>query len=294
MKLKIFFLATPQIAVASLETIAALGFCEIAAVGVLPDRKSGRGMSKLACPVKVAAERLNLAILEIESREKLQQIHQNLEFDLALVIGFGMIFPAEILNEKMYLNVHFSLLPAFRGASPVQGAILAGQKFSGISIQKMEPKLDSGPIFWSQKYSIVGKKTSEVWEDFGQKTAEILPKFLQDFDQKSPAPQNEKDATFCGKIRKQDGKIDPKKESAARIFQKYLAFDVWPQIFVETEKGVVKLIQISKQKTPESVAISCAEGSEIYVQIAQLPSKKPAKIKDILRGNPNLFSSCQT
>ncbi len=291
MKYKILFFGTSNIAVPSLEKIANNSNFEIVGVGVFPDKKIGRKQVLQKNDVKIKAEELKLPILEIKKKSDLVSIYENKKFDVAVVIAFGMIFPKSILQDSKFLNVHFSLLPKLRGASPVQSAILQGNTKSGISIQKMVEKLDSGDLLWQKSFSVKGMKTSEVFAYFSQETAEYLPKIIDNFCQNKITPvfQNEKEATFCGKFEKKDGEIFPKKETADIIWQKFLAFDIFPKIFLQTPKGSVRLTEIFKEPVEKAVKLICADNSEIYIIRAQLAGKKEMSVLDIVRGNPNLF-----
>ena len=101
--------------------------------------------------------------------------------------------------------------------------------------------------------------------------------------------QDEKNATFCGKFEKADGEIFPKEESAEAVWRKYLAFDVWPGVFIETKYGNMKLGKISREVSEKSLALECSDGENIYIEEAQIPGKKMMKISDILQGKPDLF-----
>ena len=202
-----------------------------------------------------------------------------------------MIFPSQILSSKKFINVHFSLLPKYRGASPVQSAILDGVKASGITWQIMAPKLDSGDILLQKKYNISNEKTSTIWHNFSQKTAQEFPSFLNKyFDHKlKPIPQNQEKATFCGKFQKKDGKINFKTMISEDIYKKFCAFDVWPGIFVKTKKGNIKLNDISLTPSPTSHKITCKNNSKIFLKKIQIPGKKPTPILEVLKGNKHVF-----
>jgi len=294
MKKKIFFFGTPNIAVPSLKELSKLDNIEIIGVGVFPDRKVGRKQILTPCPVKVISQRLNLPITEINNKEDLISIFNNNEIDLGIVIAFGMIFPKEILNKPKFgvVNVHFSLLPKYRGASPVQSSILAGEKTSGITFQKMVKELDAGDILLQKEFEIQNKKTSEVFEEFSHQTAKLFPSFLdQLFNSKiTPLPQDKSKKTLCTKFKKSDGEIFPKKETATEIWQKYLALDMWPGIYLQTRKGNLKLTEISLFPTENSFGLNCVDNTKLFIQQAQLPGKKAMDVQDVLRGNKDLFS----
>lgn len=294
MKKKIFFFGTPEISVPSLEAISKLDDVEVIGVGVFPDRKVGRKQVLTPCPVKVAAKSLNLPVVEINNKEGLVNIFQDRDVDLGIVIAFGMIFPAEVLSQPEYgvVNVHFSLLPKYRGASPVQSAILAGDKTSGITFQQMRKELDAGDILLQEELDIQNKKTSTIFNEFAHHTAELIPSFLDKiFTSKiTPLPQEESKKTLCTKFQKKDGEVFPTKETASKIWQKYLALDIWPGIYLATNKGNLKLTEISLVPTDNFHELSCAKDTSLFIKRAQLPGKNEMDIQDILRGNPDLFS----
>ncbi len=310
MKKRIFFFGTPEIAVPALEKLALQANSgqaknsniEIVGVGCPSDKKVGRKRVLTACPVKKSAKNLGLKVYEVNNKKEVREIYEKLSFDLAIVIAFGVIFPAKILDIPKFgtINVHFSLLPKFRGASPVQSAILAGEKESGITFQQMVKELDAGDILWQKSWNIENKKTSELWNFFAEKTAEEFPEFLEKLFTKNlqKLPQDENLATFCGKFEKKDGEIFPEKETAEEIWRKFLAFDVWPGIFISTKYGKVKLGEIKfisseaekRDFGDKSFELKCAKNSKIYISQAQIPGKKIMPIADILRGKPDLFS----
>ena len=309
MKKRIFFFGTPEIAVPALEKLALQSNSgqaknsniEIVGVGCPSDKKVGRKRVLTPCPVKKSAKNLGLKVYEVNNKKEVREIYEKIDFDLAIVIAFGVIFPAKILDIPKFgtINVHFSLLPKFRGASPVQSAILAGEKESGITFQQMVKELDAGDILWQKSWNIENKKTSELWNFFAEKTAEEFPEFLEKLftNNLQKLPQDANLSTFCGKFEKADGEIFPEKEAAEEIWRKFLAFDIWPGIFISTKYGKVKLGEIKfisseaekRDFVENSFALKCADNSVIYILQAQIPGKKMMPIIDVLRGKPDLF-----
>ncbi len=297
MKKRVFFFGTPEIAVPALEELTKISDIEIVGVGCPRDKKIGRKRILTPCAVKSSAKKLGLKVFSVNNKQEVEKIYEKFEFDLAIVIAFGVIFPAKILNFPKFgtINVHFSLLPKFRGASPVQSAILAGEKESGITFQQMVKELDAGDILWQKKWDIQNQKTSELWNFFAKKTAEELPEFLKKlFSRKiKPQKQDEHKATFCGKFVKNDGEIFPEKNTADEVWRKYLAFDVWPEIFIKTKYGKIKLKKISREPVPDSFGLRCLNNSEIYIIEAQIPGKRVMLIKEILHGYRDLFEKME-
>lgn len=292
---KTLFFGTPHIAVPALKAIAALANYEIVGVGVFPDKAVGRKQILTPCPVKQAAQELCLPIHEISNKTELVEMFKTVEHDLSIVIAFGMIFPAEVLELTTLgvVNVHFSLLPEYRGASPVQQAILDGQLESGITWQRMVSALDAGDILWQRLYDIRDKTTAQIWEEFADLTAQEMPSFLDAYtkNQVSAITQKESEATFCGKFKKTDGQMDLNTHSATQIYNAWRAFQPWPGVSVNTAKGLLKLHDASLEPSENRVEITAAGGSKLWVKTAQLSGKPKALLSDILHGNPDLLNT---
>lgn len=285
---KIIFAGTPQIAVPSLKSLAASSEIEILGVLCPPDKKVGRKQILTPCAVKVEAKKLGFPIFEVEKKNDILTCYQKLQPELSVVIALGIIFPAEALSITPTVNIHFSLLPKWRGASPVQSSILSGDTTSGITLQKMVPQLDAGDILWQHTEKIENRGTRELWDNWAQKSAENLPELIKNFETLPSLPQEENKATHCGKFEKKDGEIFPHKETAEKIMKKFRAFDVWPGIFVTTKDGLVKILECSLLEKENSVELLCKKGS-LWIQTVQLAGKSPAAATDVVRGRPTLF-----
>ena len=285
MSKKILFFGTPQIAVPTLEALAKLEGYEILGVGVFPDRKVGRKQILTPCPVKIAAEKLALPIVEIADKKQLVEYVHKTDFDLGIVMAFGLLFPAEILEDRKMINIHFSLLPEYRGASPVQSAILDGKDQSGISWQIMKYELDAGDVLSQQPYLLNHQTTGEAWDGMAQSTAESLPLFLKHYFSNTliSKTQEESLATFCGKFKKHDGEVFPEKETATQIYRKFLAFTPWPGVYLETKVGRLKLLAVNNAPSDASVILPCSDQTSLFVNQAQLAGKKPTSMKSLLQ-----------
>lgn len=293
-KLNIFFWGTPSLSSPALTALAQDERFTIVGVGVPVDKKVGRKQTLTPCAVKQTALELNLPIFELSSKAELVSVAQQVNFDLGIVIAFGMIFPNEVLEKPKHgiINVHFSLLPQYRGASPVQSALLSGDSISGITWQKMKPALDAGDIIAQKEYNIVEKKTSELFRFWGEETALLLPEIVNQYAIEEtivPQPQNESKATFCTKFTKQDGEVFPETQTAPEIYQKLNAFDIWPGVFISKDVGNIKLIEASLVEKESSTSIPCADNTTLFLQTIQVPGKRAAPALDVLRGNPNIF-----
>ena len=285
---KILFAGTPDIAVPALESLARDKNIEVVGVMCPPDKKVGRKQIITPCAVKKSASALGLKVFHVEKKSDVVVVYEELKPELVVVIALGVIFPEEALKISPTVNVHFSLLPKWRGASPVQSAILQGDKVSGITLQKMVRELDAGDILWQKEEEIGERSTRQLWHDWAEMTANHLPALAKDFEILEAVPQDASLATKCGKFKKSDGEIHPKDETAEMVIKKYRAFDVWPGIFVKTSLGNVKIIECSKDKDDNSVELKCKKGS-IWLQKIQIPGKSVAIAKDVVNGNQEVF-----
>ena len=274
--LKVFFFGTPDIAVPSLEALHIDSQVEIVGVGVFPDRPTGRKQVLTPCAVKLAALDLELPIYEIPNKKTLEAITDQVEYDLGIVIAFGLIFPESVLKIPT-VNVHFSLLPAYRGASPVQSAILDGHDTSGITWQHMVKALDAGDVLWQKDYDITGKSTRQLWDYFAEETAADFPDFITAYvaGNIKPEPQDEAEATFCSKFTRSDGEVSLDSETAQDIYRKYLAFDPWPGIFMHLKNTRIKILKCHLEPSEATMPLPCAENTLLHLKEIQRAGKKP-------------------
>jgi methionyl-tRNA formyltransferase len=287
----VIFFGTPEIAVPALHKLTTLKQYKLIGVGTFPDKPVGRKQILTSNPVKKFVQERDIPLQIITQKKDILSWTTSVNFDIAIVIAFGMIFPEEVLKNKKFINVHFSLLPKYRGASPVQSAILAGEKETGITFQCMQKELDAGDILWQEKYPLKEEKTSQVFSFLAEKTAEILPVFLNIFfaGEISPTPQKKSQVSFCRKFTKSDGEIFPQSQTAEEIFRASRAFNIFPGIFLKTKKGNMKLTQISLFFQKGSISLPCAKNTELFIQKVHLPGKKEQPITEVLKGNPQLF-----
>lgn len=318
--MNIVFMGTPEFAATSLRRLIASGH-NIELVVTQPDKKKNRGKKIVYSPVKEVALENNIPIIQPskikndeEAIEKLRQAHKKAE--IGIVVAYGQLIPNEVLNmpKKGYINVHGSLLPKLRGASPIQTAILLNEDPTGISIMKVEEKLDSGPVYSTANVDINGKTAGELEIDMAEVGADLLVKTLSRFDEIRPIVQDDSDATFCGIINKQDGHINFSK-SADEIERMCRAYDPWPGTFANIADKTYKfwkfdvvnsvgaddfkmnetdndykinsvpgeIIEVSDDR----LVIACGiYGNErIRVLELQAPGKKRMNVEDFLRGN---------
>lgn len=250
--MRILFLGSPDFAIPSLNALINAKH-EIVAVFTQPDRPAGRGAKIQETPVKLCALGHNLKVYTPETckSDETYELMKSLNFELGVVIAYGNILPQRVLDipPKGFINAHGSLLPLYRGASPISAPILNGDKISGISIQKMVKKVDAGDVLLSMPIELSPDETTESLHDKLSHLASIaLVKVCEEIHNNTivATPQDETKATFAGKLNKDMGKINWA-ESAEIIDRKIRAFTPWPGTYcfikIANELTRVKIIK---------------------------------------------------
>lgn len=311
-KLRIVFMGTPSFAKEILSSLLKEKY-NVLAVFTQPDKKSGRKGEFTPSPVKILAEKNKIPVIQPEKFDE-QAISslKELKPDLIIVAAYGKILPEKALEIPGFgsINVHASLLPKFRGASPIQNAILSGESETGITIMLMDEGMDTGDILSQEKISIDPNDTTPIlMEKLENKGAETLLKTIPLWIKKriSPVKQDSSNATLCQLIERSDGKIIWDND-AQDIYNRYRAFHPWPGIFsFWDENGLTKRIKLNKislQKTNpqsqhrlgeifqigEEIGVQTGSGVIILNQI-QLEGKDSISAKDFSNGHPDFIGS---
>jgi methionyl-tRNA formyltransferase len=235
--MKIIFMGTAELSCASLEKLSANKNFQIVAVVTQPDKPKGRELKLQFSPVKILAEKLGLKILQpakARNENFISELHE-LKPDLIVVVAYGQILPQSILDLPKFgcVNVHTSLLPKYRGASPIQSAILNDETETGVTIMKMDAGMDTGEILSQARTPILPQDNSQTLHDrLAQIGAELLVETIPDYvaGKILSQPQNNSEASHTAKIKKEDGKIDWNL-SAQEILNRLRAFTPWPGAF---------------------------------------------------------------
>lgn len=245
-KFQIVYMGTPDFAVPALEALTNAGH-NVQLVITQPDRPKGRGRKLAPPPVKTAARNLGLAVRQPEkiNTPDLKKALEDVSPDLFIVTAFGQILTREILDiPALYpINIHASLLPQYRGASPIQGAISNMEKETGITTMVMEEKLDAGDILMTSKMPINPEDTAGTLHDkLARAGASLIVETLDGLaaGALTPVPQNEEEATFTRLLQKSDGKIDWQK-NADEICAHIRAMNPWPGAFTHLDDRTVKI-----------------------------------------------------
>lgn len=243
---KFIFFGTPEVSSETLEILKKGGYLPSLII-TSPDKPFGRGLQMTPSPTKVFAIENNIPYLTPEKlNDEIYEQLKNKNADLFIVVAYGKILPERFINlPKIYtINIHYSLLPKYRGASPVESAILNGDKETGISIQKMNFKMDTGPILIEEKVKIQDDEKAfqlkeRLIEIGGNLLVENLPSIFE--NKLEMKEQNENQATYCGKISKEDGLIDLNTDSTVN-YNKFRAYYTWPKtyFFVNDKRVIIK------------------------------------------------------
>ncbi|OGB74060.1 methionyl-tRNA formyltransferase [candidate division Kazan bacterium RBG_13_50_9] len=307
---KIVFMGTPAFALPSLKGLIESPDFDVVAVITQPDKPLGRSSIHQPSPVKKLALEHNIPALTPEKVKKNTDLLDKLRMlapEVIVVAAYGKILPQELLDipPKGVINVHASLLPKHRGASPIAGSILAGELETGVTIMKLVLEMDAGPIIATSKHISItshdtaGELTAELAEVGAKTLLESLPKYLA--GEIMPQEQDSTKATYVKLISKDDGKIDWN-EPAETIARKVRAYNPWPSAFTYFNNQPLKILKaevssdIAKPsgmvgQTPDNYPVVGTSTGGLKLLMVQLSGKKPTTGKDFLRGYPSLVDS---
>lgn len=297
--MKIIFMGTPDIAVPCLKALREEGF-EIPFAVTRPDKPKGRGNLMQASPVKEYALSAGISVLQpekIKGNEEIADILKGAAPDFFVVAAYGRILPRDILDipAKAPVNVHFSLLPKYRGAAPVNWAIVSGDKVTGVSTMLMNEGLDTGDILLKKECEIGCKNALELSEELSAIGAELAVKTVKNFDIITPLKQDDAEASFAPVMKKEDGRINWEL-TAEEIERRIRGFFPWPAAFSHLEGKTVKFFAAEvtdiKSMTVGVVVdigkdyFSVSTGSvALKIKELQIEGKKRMEASSFLAGN---------
>jgi len=290
--MRIIFMGSPGFAVPALDALVEAGH-EIAAVYCQPPRPAGRGKADRRTAVHERAEQLGL---EVRTPKTLRNAEEQakfaaLEADLAVVAAYGLILPKPILEAPKMgcVNIHASLLPRWRGAAPIQRAILAGDTVSGVTIMQMDEGLDTGPMLLKKELPLDRKNAGQVTEEMSELGAAALLEWLQ--GPASPQPQPGEGETYAAKIDKAEARIDWAR-SAEEIERQVRAFAPLPGAWFEANGERIKLLDARAgsdaaggpgEILDDCLSIAAAEGYVRPLKV-QRAGRSPMTVDELLRG----------
>ncbi len=300
MSLRVAFMGTPDFSVPTLKALAEAGH-EIAAVYSQPPRPAGRGQKERPSPVQAYAESRGWEVRTPGSLKtpEAQADFAALDLDVAVVVAYGLILPQAILDAPRLgcVNVHASLLPRWRGATPIQRALLAGDAETGVTIMQMEAGLDTGPMLLKRSLPITRKTSAQDLHDaLAELGASMINEALEGLDSGALAatPQPDEGVTYAEKLDKAEGRLDWT-DSAVALDRRIRAFTPWPGAFFEVDgaKGRERVKVLQAELRDESgvpgtvldgqATVACGEGA-LRLKKVQRAGKAPLDAESWLRG----------
>ena len=297
-------MGTPDFAAASLGKLLEEGF-DIAGVFTQPDKPKGRGMEMSCSPVKQLALQAGIPVFQPEKMRDgtALSILKQLQPDILVVVAYGRILPDEMLALPQYgaVNVHGSLLPRYRGAAPIQWAVLNGDKVTGVSTMYLAHDMDAGDIIYTSETEIGEFETSgELFDRLKDMGAELLVKTLRDIEAGTAprTPQNHAEASYVKMLDKSLCPIQWNRSPRAVVKQIY-GLQPWPVATMEIQGLICKVFaatytdtKVSKapgsfvSATEKGIEVACADGKTVCITELQAPGKKRMAAADFLRGHP--------
>ncbi len=293
-------MGTPQAAVPTLRQCVADGH-EVVAVWTQPDKPAGRGNKIALSPVKefALAHGLNVVQPARIRNEEAKQLFASHDADVAVVVAYGRILPDEFLKapRRGCINVHFSLLPLYRGAAPANWAIVNGETETGVTTMFLEPTLDTGPILLQRKTEIGATETApELMQRLSEIGAGLLSETLARLHDLTPRPQHDRDATFAPVLKKEDGLIDWSL-SAPAIERRVRGFQPWPNAYTSFHsKGLTiwraEPVSSRTDTLPgeiivargDDLLVSCGEQTALRLLEVQPEARKRLSVRDFING----------
>ena len=312
-KIRILFFGTPKFGDAVLNGLIENNYKPVSVIAN-PDKAVGRSKELTSPPTKILAQKYNIPVFQpvkLKDSSVIQKI-KDISPDLIVVAAYGKIIPKEILDIPKYgsLNVHASILPRWRGASPIQFAILNGDKNTGVTIMLMDEEMDHGPILTQKEIKISAKETvASLHDKLADLGTKLLLKTIPDWisGKIKPAKQEENETTYTKILTKEDGKIIWAK-NAEDIERQIRAFSNWPTSFCFWKKNKellrIKILEanFNNQNKNElaygkvfltenkELAVNCGEGY-LVIKILQLEGKKAMSQEEFLKGNPDVIGT---
>ncbi len=296
MNKKILFMGTPDYATNIFEKLVKSDF-DIVGLFTQPDKPIGRKQILTSPHIKQYCNDNNISVpifqpLKLRGNIEAQTQIEDLSPDFIVVAAYGQILPREILDIAPCINLHASLLPFYRGASPIQESLLNDDEFTGVTSMLMEEGLDTGDILGLKYLKITpSMEVSQAFEELSNIAADLTISTLNKFDSINPKRQNNAEASLCKKIKKEDGEVNF--INAKKLYLKYKAYSYWPGVFLNSGlkmKNISLCEGKSNNKEGEIIEINsdfiivgCKIGS-IKINNLQAPSKKAINAADYIRG----------
>ncbi|MDO8463303.1 MAG: methionyl-tRNA formyltransferase [bacterium] len=285
------FLGTSDFSLPSLEMLAGGGVCELLGVVTQSDKPAGRGHRETAPPVARWAREHGLRVWQPETKGALTEIIRELAPDVVVVVAYGRLIASDALDipPHGYVNLHPSLLPRWRGPSPIVAAIAAGDRETGVTVMRIDAQMDHGPILAQEATPLPADATrSQMEERLAKQGAKLLLSSLTAYlnGTLTPVPQDDARATTCPLLSREDGHINWS-ESATVIERKVRAYEGWPGTWVtEPSDKRLKVLatHVATSASPGTLSVICGDGQVLILDRVQPEGKPPMRGDDFLRG----------
>ncbi|MBN2870699.1 MAG: methionyl-tRNA formyltransferase [Campylobacterales bacterium] len=292
--IRVIFMGTPDYAASILKGLIEAEEIEVVAVYTQPDKPVGRKALMTPPPVKVLAEQAGIRVIQpvrLRDDAVVEELRR-IPCDLIIVAAYGQILPKAVLDHAPCINLHASILPHYRGASPIQQSLLNNDETTGVSAMWMDEGLDTGAIIRILEIPIGSDEmVGSLYGRLTDTAVDLTLDVVRHWDRRSATPQNDAEATHCRKITKAEGLIDF--SDAREIYNRYRAFTPWPGIYLESglkikemaleeenARGTAgEILRIDK----ESIVVQCTKGSLRLFKV-QAPSKQESSAVDYLNG----------
>lgn len=302
--MKIVYMGTPEFAVEPLKKLREAGH-EILAVVTQPDRPRDRGKKVSRTPVATAAEAMGLSIHQPESLKRSQELAEEVKKrqpDVVVVVAYGQLLPSEWVDLPTFgcLNIHASLLPKYRGAAPIQHAILQGEEWTGVTLMYLSEGMDEGDILAARRTKIGKKTAGDLHEELSNLGSDLLVETLPEIQRGriKAFPQDPKQATYAPMLKKEDGRLDFQR-GAVELERQIRGMNPWPGAFTSIEGKTMKIWQASvgveeqtSGGTPGRITEVGSAGMKVQtgkgillLERIQMPGKKPLAVSDYIKGN---------
>lgn len=305
--MKIFFASNARFGKIILQKMLELGV-KVDAVVTAPDKRKGRGGEVSPLPIKVFAHEEKIDVYEADEKEEFHQIIEKEKPDVVIVAGFKIIILSKTLQKTLFINVHPSALPAYRGPTPIQKTILSGDSVGGVSIIKMNEKVDYGPVIKAETVQLSDDMSYLQLEEFlAVKAGEMMKEVISLIENKELkfSEQDDERASFTSKIAKEDGLVNWS-EPALFIERKVRAYNPWPGTYTYINGKMLKIIEAEVQQqtgvgpfgdpgktylgTNGTIAVQTGKDF-LLIKKLQLEGKNPVLAKEFVQGNFSLLGA---
>ncbi|MGI6752402.1 MAG: methionyl-tRNA formyltransferase [Anaerovoracaceae bacterium] len=299
---KIIYMGTPEFAVPPLIAMVSEGY-EVSHIVTQPDKARDRGKRVQASPVKIAGEKMGIPILQPEKIKGNDEFMGRIEAespDLIVVAAYGKILPTELLFMPKCgcINIHASLLPKYRGAAPIQRAIMEGEEKTGVTLMHMEEGLDTGDMIGFSETPILTKDAGQLHDELAEMGARLLIEMLPDIltGRAERIKQNEREATYAPMIYKKDGIVDFRRP-AGEIERMIRGLYPWPTAYTFYKGNTMKLLKAKVMSydgnaVPGTILSVSKEGvlvatgdDALLITVIQMSGKKPLEVAEYIKGN---------